>query len=77
MIRVTVWGEYVQESGELREEFLPPGGIPQERKAEFQHFVEETAKKIKEVYPLGITGTIAGYGDYPCQYVYAGIRTAG
>lgn len=61
MIRVTVWGEYVQESGELRKELLPSGDFSPEQMEGFQNFVAETSKKIKEVYPLGITGTIAAY----------------
>lgn len=60
MIRVTVWYEYVQESGELREEFLPKG-VPSEHIAGFQEFVKRSAEKIHEVYSLGVMGTVADY----------------
>ena len=59
MIHVTIWNEYVQESGQLPEEVLQSDHIPEEQKAGFRNFVEESSGKIKEVYPLGITGTIA------------------
>lgn len=59
MIRVTIWGECVQEFGRMPEGFSESGDFTPEQKAGFQKFVEETSKKIKEVYPLGITGTIA------------------
>lgn len=58
MIRVTIWYEYVQESGELRGEFLPKD-ITEEEKAGFQEFVANTAERIKKVYPKGVMGTIA------------------
>lgn len=58
MIKVTVWNEYVQESGELREDLLPAGGIPAEHLAGFRSFVEESSRKIRAVYPMGVTGAV-------------------
>lgn len=58
MIRVTIWYEYVQESGELRDEFLP-ADMPEEHKAGFREFVEKVSKEIREVYPKGLMGTVA------------------
>lgn len=73
MIHVTIWNEYVQESGQLPEEVLQSDHIPEEQKAGFRNFVEESSGKIKEVYPLGITGTIADYlkkcGDMEITHV--------
>lgn len=60
MIRVTIWYEYVQESGELRREFLPQE-LPESDYENFKKYVAEGARKIKEVYPLGLTGTLAAH----------------
>ncbi len=58
MIRVTIWYEYVQESGELREEFLPKD-MSKEQKAGFQEFVKNISERIRSVYPHGVMGTVA------------------
>lgn len=60
MIRVTIWYEYVQESGILREELFP-GEMSEEQKAGFSEYLEKSAVKIKEVYPKGLMGTLAEY----------------
>ena len=57
MIRVTVWYECIQESGELRDEFLP-ADISAEDKAGFQEFVTKSAAEIKAVYPNGVMGPV-------------------
>ncbi len=58
MIRVTIWYEYVQESGELKEEFLPED-MTKEQKQGFQEFVKNISERIRSVYPQGVMGTIA------------------
>ena len=57
MIRVTVWSEYVQESGELREEFMPDT-MSEEAKEGLRGYVAAGVDKIKEVYPDGIMGAL-------------------
>lgn len=58
MIRVTIWYEYVQESGELPESFLP-AGTPEEHRENFRKFIANSAAAIKKVYPKGVMGTVA------------------
>ena len=58
MIRVTVWYEYIQESGKLPKEFEPQD-IPRENMAGFRQSIENGAAKIREVYPRGVMGTLA------------------
>lgn len=60
MIRVTIWNEYLQESGVFDRNDLP-ADMPEEKKDEIEKFVKEGCAKIKEVYPLGVTGTIAAH----------------
>lgn len=60
MIRVTLWYEYAQESGELRREFVRPG-ISDEDFANFSAALRQSAERIRAVYPAGLMGTIADF----------------
>ncbi len=58
MIRVTLWYENIQESGKLPKEFKP-SGMGEENLVWFRQMVEDSAAKIKEVYPKGLMETLA------------------
>lgn len=58
MIRVTIWYEYIQESGEMPEAFLPKG-LSEEQKAGFRDMLAHSAEAIRAVYPRGVMGTVA------------------
>lgn len=57
MIRVTVWYENVQESGEFREDLF--AGAPEEMKENMKKWLPKSAEEIKKVYPKGVMGTVA------------------
>lgn len=57
MIRVTVWYENVQESGEFRENLF--AGAPEEMKENMKKWLPKSAEEIKKVYPKGVMGTVA------------------
>ena len=52
MIRVTVWYENVQESGEFREDLF--AGAPEEMKENMKNWLPKCAEEIKKVYPKGV-----------------------
>ena len=56
MIRVTVWYENVQESGEFREDLF--SGAPEEMKENMKKWLPKSAEEIKKVYPKGVMGTV-------------------
>ena len=53
IIRVTVWQEYVQESGELRREFVRPD-ISEQDFANYAKHTQEMSRRIHTVYPEGL-----------------------
>lgn len=58
MIRVTVWYEALEERGEMRPEFAPPG-IPEEHLKHFGEFLEKSAAGVKAAYPKGLLCTLS------------------
>lgn len=58
MINVTVWYEAVEEKGEFRPEFAPPG-VPEDAYEKMREFVEGSAPKVKEAYPEGLLNTLS------------------
>ncbi len=73
MIRVTVWYEYVQEAGELRDD-MPLPWITEENRAECQAFLAETSRRIKEVYPSGVMGTICEHLEQCADMQVTGVN---
>ena len=57
MIRVTIWYEYAQESGQLRREFVREG-ISEEEFAGFSAALRRDAERIRAVYPKGMMETL-------------------
>lgn len=60
MIRVTFWYEYTQEMGELKREYVP-ADMSEEDFRHFEEFVKTSSKKIHEVYPKGVIGTLTDH----------------
>ena len=59
-IRVTIWYEYTQESGQLKRELLAPD-ISDEDFGRYQESTRQNSEKIKAVYPDGLANTIADH----------------
>ncbi len=59
MIRVTVWYEYTQESGEFTPEMKEK--IPADRMESLMNWLPERSKEIRRQYPNGLMETLAAY----------------
>ena len=59
MIRVTIWYEYVQESGQMTPEF--EAQVPEGQLEGFRQWIPESTKKIRRQYPDGLMETLAKY----------------
>lgn len=57
MIRVTVWYEYTEESGELPTWLVSPD-MPKQDFDNFAAYIARSGKKIREVYPEGLMAPI-------------------
>ena len=60
MINVTVWYEALEERGEMRPEFAPPG-ISEEHLARFHEFLSKSSAGVKATYPDGLLNTLSGH----------------
>lgn len=58
MINVTVWYEALEERGEMRPEFAPPG-ITGEQMEHFTGFLTKSSAGVKEAYPNGLLRTLS------------------
>ena len=57
MIRVTVWYEYLQESGNLRRDLVRPD-ISDEDFRNYAEYVSDVSRQIHEVYPDGLMAPV-------------------
>lgn len=56
MIRVTLWYEYAQEAGRIERALVP--GMGDEDYRNFESFMQSRVEKIRQVYPMGLMGTL-------------------
>ena len=57
MIRVTIWYEYAQEAGYIKDDLA--SSLPEERREQFGAFLKESSAKVRETYPDGLAETLA------------------